>query len=168
MDGRKRGKGTSDTLFTGVNSGREEERKRGKGTSDTLVTGGNSGREEERKEYTSAFGMREGKKRSRVLYKRKIVSRFCFEIAQTLCCCPFCMWVHHRVHCKKNDSHFPVPNQESLTKISLGEYLSYSRPGKVWLVTSRLGTEKPLTFLYSVLTLPPLSAAKAGRNNLNE
>ncbi len=28
--------------------------------------------------------------------------------------------------------------------------LSYSRPGRVWLVTSRLGTRKSLTFFYSV------------------
>ncbi len=31
------------------------------------------------------------------------------------------------------------------------EYFNYSRPGRVWLVTSRLGTGKSLTFFYSVL-----------------
>jgi hypothetical protein len=38
------------------------------------------------------------------------------------------------VHCKKSFSGF----------------LNYSRPGRVWLVTSRLGTGKPLTLFYSV------------------
>jgi hypothetical protein len=37
---------------------------------------------------------------------------------------------------QKKVSDFPVPN--------------YSRPGKVWLVTSRLGTGKSITFFYSV------------------
>ena len=39
----------------------------------------------------------------------------------------------------------------SLTKLSLGEKkLNYSRPGRVWSVTSRLGTGKRLTLFYSV------------------
>jgi hypothetical protein len=47
----------------------------------------------------------------------------------------------------------------SLTKLSLAgknlivpgrEKFNYSRPGKIWSVTSRLGTEKLITFFYSV------------------
>jgi hypothetical protein len=30
------------------------------------------------------------------------------------------------------------------------KYFNYSRPGRVWLVTSRLGTGKSFTFFYSV------------------
>jgi hypothetical protein len=37
-----------------------------------------------------------------------------------------------------------------------GKKFNYSRPGRVWLVTSRLGTGKWLTFFYSVETPPPL------------
>jgi hypothetical protein len=38
----------------------------------------------------------------------------------------------------------------SLTKLSLaGKYFNYSRPGRVWSVTSRLETGKQLTFFYS-------------------
>ncbi len=45
----------------------------------------------------------------------------------------------------------------SLTKLSLaGKYFNYSRPGRVWSVTSCLGTGKPLTIFYSVAKrLPP-------------
>ena len=43
------------------------------------------------------------------------------------------------------------PTGMSLTKLPPGqELLHYSRPGRVWLVTSRLGTGKSLTFFYSV------------------
>ncbi len=43
------------------------------------------------------------------------------------------------------------PTGMSLTKLSPGqELLHYSRPGRVWLVTSRLGTGNSLIFFYSV------------------
>jgi hypothetical protein len=42
------------------------------------------------------------------------------------------------------------------------ELLNYSRPGRVWLVTSRLGTGKTITFFYSVIwhVMNPLCRAK--------
>jgi hypothetical protein len=55
----------------------------------------------------------------------------------------------HSVHCKKRVCHFPVPSIRDVTKQTLPAW-----PGKIsrenWLVTSRLETEKPLTFFYSV------------------
>ncbi len=56
------------------------------------------------------------------------------------------------LHCKKELAIFPSPAGMSLTKLSLGgKKLNYSRPGRVWSVTSRLGTGKRLTLFYSVL-----------------
>ncbi len=53
-------------------------------------------------------------------------------------------------HCKKELAIFPSPAGMSLTKLSLaGKKLNYSRPGRVWSVTSRLGTGKRLTLFYS-------------------
>ncbi len=47
---------------------------------------------------------------------------------------------------------FPVSSRDVTNQTLPGrELLNYSRPGRVWLVTSRLGTGKPL-FLYSVAT----------------
>ncbi len=46
-------------------------------------------------------------------------------------------------HCEKRVSFFPSPAGKSLIKTPLGrELLNYSQPGRVWLVTSRLGTGK--------------------------
>jgi hypothetical protein len=48
---------------------------------------------------------------------------------------------------------FPVPSGDVINQTLHGrELLNYSRPGRVWLVTSRLGTGKTITFYYSVLT----------------
>jgi hypothetical protein len=45
----------------------------------------------------------------------------------------------------------PVPSQDVTNQTLSGrELLNYSRPGRVLLVISRLGTEKSLTFFYSV------------------
>jgi hypothetical protein len=56
------------------------------------------------------------------------------------------------MHCKKELAIFPSPAGMSLTKLSLGgKKLNYSRPGRVWSVTSRLGTGKRPTFFYSVV-----------------
>ncbi len=49
----------------------------------------------------------------------------------------------------KNVSDFPVPSRDVANRTNL----NYSRPGRVWLVTSRLGTGKSETFLYSVWTI---------------
>ncbi len=38
--------------------------------------------------------------------------------------------------------------------------INCSRPGRVWLVTSRLGTGKSLTFFYSVYTVTPAGSAR--------
>ncbi len=69
-----------------------------------------------------------------------------------------------KVHCKKELAIFLSPAGMSLTKLSLGGgKLNYSRPGRVWSVTSRLGTGKRLTRFYSVLAsciCLPLSVKK--------
>jgi hypothetical protein len=65
-----------------------------------------------------------------------------------------------QVHCKKGLAIFPSPAGMSLTKLSLGgKKLNYSRPGRVWSVTSRLGMGKRLTLFYSVLVLLHTAAA---------
>ncbi len=57
-------------------------------------------------------------------------------------------------HCKKELAIFPSPAGLSLTKLSLGgKKLNYSRPGRVWSVTSRLGTGKRPTLFYSAPTI---------------
>jgi len=67
-------------------------------------------------------------------------------------CEPHCLKCFHitchplkrEVHRKKSFSIFPYPDGMSLTKLSLGgnndAYINYSRLGRVWYVTSRLGT----------------------------
>jgi hypothetical protein len=55
------------------------------------------------------------------------------------------------VHCKKELAVFPSPAGMSLIKLFLGgNNLFFSRPERVWSVTSRLGTGKWLTLFYSV------------------
>jgi hypothetical protein len=56
------------------------------------------------------------------------------------------------LHCKKELAVFPSPAGMSLIKLFLGgNNLVFSRPERVWSVTSRLGTEKWLTLFYSVI-----------------
>jgi hypothetical protein len=51
----------------------------------------------------------------------------------------------------KKVNYFPVPSRDVTNQTLTGrEYLNYSRPGRVWLVTSRLGMGKWQTFFYSV------------------
>ncbi len=50
-------------------------------------------------------------------------------------------WHLRGVHCKKRLTMFLSPAEMSLTKVSLAGN-NYSRPGRVWLVTSRTGTRK--------------------------
>jgi hypothetical protein len=58
------------------------------------------------------------------------------------------------IHCKKELAVFPSPAGMSLIKLFLGgNNLVFSRPERVWSVTSRLGTGKWLTLFYSVLYL---------------
>ncbi len=46
---------------------------------------------------------------------------------------------------------FPVPSEDVTNQTFPGRELSnYSRPGRVWLVTSRLGTVKTIIVFYSV------------------
>ncbi len=53
-------------------------------------------------------------------------------------------------HCKKELAVFPSPAGMSLIKLFLGgNNLVFSRPERVWSVTSRLGTGKWLTLFYS-------------------
>jgi hypothetical protein len=55
-------------------------------------------------------------------------------------------------HCKKELAVFPSPAGMSLIKLFLGgKNLLFSRPERVWSVTSRLGTGKWLTPFYSAL-----------------
>jgi hypothetical protein len=55
------------------------------------------------------------------------------------------------VHCKKELAVFPSLAGMSLIKLFLGgNNLVFSRPERVWSVTSRLGTGKWLTLFYSV------------------
>ncbi len=64
---------------------------------------------------------------------------------------PIPTWFLSPIHCKKELAIFPSPAGMSLTKLSLGgKKLNYSRPGRVWSVTSRLGTGKRPTLFYSV------------------
>ncbi len=57
------------------------------------------------------------------------------------------------VHCKKELAVFPSPAGMSLIKLFLGgDNLVFSRPERVWSVTSRLGTGKWLTLFYSVFS----------------
>jgi hypothetical protein len=56
-------------------------------------------------------------------------------------------------HCKKELAVFPSPAGMSLIKLFLGgNNLVFSRPERVWSVTSRLGTGKWLTLFYSACT----------------
>ncbi len=51
----------------------------------------------------------------------------------------------------KKASYFPVPSQEVTYQTLPGRgKLKYSQPGRVWLLTSWLGTGKSLIFFYSV------------------
>jgi hypothetical protein len=70
----------------------------------------------------------------------------------------FCLITHRAIsntlHCKKELAVFPSPAGMSLIKLFLGgNNLVFSRPERVWSVTSRLGTGKWLTLFYSVCTL---------------
>ncbi len=53
-----------------------------------------------------------------------------------------------QIHCKKKVGDFPVHSRDVTNQTLPGlELLNYSRPGRVWLVTSRLGTGESPTFL---------------------
>jgi len=59
------------------------------------------------------------------------------------------------LHCKKELAVFPSPAWMSLIKLFLGgNNLVFSRPERVWSVTSWLGTVKWLTLFYSVYVCP--------------
>ncbi len=67
-------------------------------------------------------------------------------------------------HCKKRLTNFPSPAGMSLTKLSPGrEYFNYFWPERLWLVTSRPGTGKLLTFftVHLVLMVPPPSTSNS-------
>jgi hypothetical protein len=58
--------------------------------------------------------------------------------------------------CKKWLVIFSFPARMSLTKLSLaGKWFNHSKPGRVWLVKSHLGTGKSLTFFYSAWWFGP-------------
>jgi hypothetical protein len=57
-------------------------------------------------------------------------------------------------HCEKELAVFPSPAGMSLIKLFLGgNNLVFSRPERVWSVTSRLGTGKWLTLSYSAVQI---------------
>ncbi len=59
--------------------------------------------------------------------------------------------VRQQIHCKKMVVDFPVPSRDFTSQTLPGrEKFNYSRPGRVWLVTSWLGTGKSPTFFYIV------------------
>ncbi len=73
----------------------------------------------------------------------------------------------------KKVSVFPVPSQVVINQTLPGrEKFNYFRPERVWLVTSRHGTEKSLTFFYSVvlpaMQVTPLPALPANQQPLVE
>jgi hypothetical protein len=69
------------------------------------------------------------------------------------CSLRFTCWYRNRLlHCKKELAVFPSPAGMSLIKLFLGgNNFVFSRPERVWSVTSRLGTGKWLTLFYSVI-----------------
>ncbi len=70
----------------------------------------------------------------------------------------------------KKVSHFPVFSRDVTDQTLPGrEKLNYSRPGRVWSVTSRLRTGKWLTLFYSVLWLCHLHKLprKSYNNNID-
>jgi hypothetical protein len=79
----------------------------------------------------------------------------CLPLPPLGVCLPFnkstCSFIQH-IHCKKELAVFPSPAGMSLIKLFLGgNNLVFSRPERVWSVTSRLGTGKWLSLFYSVL-----------------
>ncbi len=60
------------------------------------------------------------------------------------------MPLHWRLHCKNMLTIYPSPAGMWLTKLSLSGNINYSRTGRVWSVTSRLGTGKWPTLFHSV------------------
>ncbi len=61
------------------------------------------------------------------------------------------------LHCKKRLAIFYVPSRVVANQtLPCRELLNYSLPGRVWLLTSRLGTGKKITLFYSVVynTIP--------------
>jgi hypothetical protein len=68
----------------------------------------------------------------------------------------FAATIYGVAHCKKELAVFPSPAGMSLIKLFLGgNNLVFSRPERVWSVTSRLGTGKWLTLFYSAVFCKP-------------
>jgi hypothetical protein len=62
----------------------------------------------------------------------------------------------------KKGSNFPGFSQDVTNQTHPGrELLKYSPPWRFWLVTSRLGTGKSLTFFYNLCPPPPLEEGSA-------
>jgi hypothetical protein len=53
---------------------------------------------------------------------------------------------YYKLHRKKGLAKFQFPAWMSLTKLALGGIIYFSRPERVWYMTSRLGTGISLTF----------------------
>jgi hypothetical protein len=60
----------------------------------------------------------------------------------------------HPAYTVKKVIVFPVPSRDVTNQtLTCREKFNNSLPGRVWLVTSRLGTGKTITFFYSVRPL---------------
>jgi hypothetical protein len=71
------------------------------------------------------------------------------------------------IHCKKELAVFPSPAGMSLIKLFLGgNNLVFSRPERVWSVTSRLGTGKWITLFYSVRAQASHAIGQSETDNL--
>ncbi len=75
--------------------------------------------------------------------------RRCSQPNKSKKCHPLYVFLFHSSS-KEKVSDFPVPSWD-VTKHTLPgrEQLNYSRPGILWLVTSRMGTGKTIAFFYS-------------------
>ncbi len=75
----------------------------------------------------------------------------------------YLLWSRNYCTLYKKVIVFPVPSRDATNQTLPGwEFLNYSRRGRVWLVTSRLGTGKTITFFYNVLfTVQALPAAQS-------
>ncbi len=96
---------------------------------------------------------------SNVSYRLIFLWSYSWYIKSCLWICVMCnVWWHEEqtpsrlsVTLLKKVCHFPVPCRDVTYHALPGrEYFNYSRLGRVWYLTSRLGTGKSLTFFYSV------------------
>ncbi len=75
-------------------------------------------------------------------YKLAWYAKRCFS-KWTICC------IYDTGYTVKKDCHFPIPSRDVTDQTLPGrEYFNFSRPGRVWSVTSRLGNGKIVNLFY--------------------